>query len=97
MNNYTAIKEGFKVLDKELFDQGFTLTFDNGVFASVKFGYGTYSDEGKTTAEVAIIDNKDNWYVFDQGELTIYPHGSEINARVTTDELAEILYLAKRL
>ena len=97
MNNYTAIKKELKVLDKELIDQGFTLTFDNGVLASVKFGFGSYSDEGKTTAEVAIIDNEDNWYVFDQGELTIYPHGSEVNARVTTDELADILYFAKQL
>jgi len=97
MNNYTAIKKELKVLDKGLIDQGFTLIFDNGVFASIKFGFGSYSDEGKTTAEVAIIDDKDNWYVFDQDELTICPYGSEVNARVTTDELAEILYLAKQL
>jgi hypothetical protein len=96
MNNYIAIKETTRGFSKEFTDQGFGLTLSNGVYASVKFGFGSYSDEGKTTAEVAIIDKEDNWYIFNGKEL-VQAEGTDINPRITTDELVEILNLAKQL
>lgn len=96
MKAYTIIKVKTRVLDKIRVDEGFALTFDNGVLASVKFGFGSYSDEGKTTAEVAIIDSKDNWYIFNGKEL-VKADGIDVNPRVTTNDLVEILNLAKQL
>jgi hypothetical protein len=98
MNKYIAFRDEATVLDKKRVDEGFTLIFDNGVLASVKFGFGSYSDEGKTTAEVAIIDDKDNWYIFNGKELERVPDQyPDVNPRVTTNDLVEILYLAKQL
>ena len=96
MKAYTTTKEKAHVLDKIRVDEGFALIFDNGVIASVKFGFGSYSDEGKTTAEVAIIDSKDNWYIFNGKELE-QADGPDVNPRVTTNDLVEILNLAKQL
>ena len=96
MKVYTTFKEERRVLDKIRADEGFALIFDNGVIASVKFGFGSYSDEGKTTAEVAIIDSEDNWYVFNGKELE-QADGPSVNPRVTTNDLVEILNLAKQL
>jgi hypothetical protein len=96
MKVYNTFKEEERVLDKIRVDEGFALIFDNGVLASVKFGFGSYSDEGKTTAEVAIIDNKDNWYIFNGKELE-EADGVDVNPRVTPNDLVEILNLAKQL
>jgi hypothetical protein len=96
MNRYNVIKEELQVPSRTLVDEGFTLTFDNGVFTSVKFGFSSYSDQGKTTAEVAIIDSEDNWYIFNGKEL-VKADGIDINPRVTTNDLVEILNLAKQL
>ncbi len=96
MNNYIAIKETTRGFSKEFIDQGFCLTLTNGVYVSVKFGFGPYSDEGKSTAEVAIIDNEESWYIFNDGQL-LKSDGTDINPRITTDELVDILVLAKAL
>ena len=96
MKAYNTFKEERRALDKIRVDEGFALIFDNGVIASVKFGFGSYSDEGKTTAEVAIIDSEDNWYIFNGKELE-QADGVDVNPRVTTNDLVEILNLAKQL
>ena len=96
MKAYMTFREESTVLDKKRVDEGFTLIFDNGVLASVKFGFGSYSNEGKTTAEVAIIDSKDNWYIFNGKELTKCD-GPDVNSHTTTNDLVEILNLAKHL
>ena len=96
MKVYNTIKEEERVLDKIRVDEGFALIFDNGVIASVKFGFGSYSDEGNTTAEVAIIDSEDNWYIFNGKELE-EADGVDVNPRVTPNDLVEILNLAKQL
>ena len=41
--------------------KGFKMTFDNGYTISVQFGSGTYSDGGKTTAEVGAWDSNGEW------------------------------------
>ena len=96
MKAYTTIKEELQVPSRTLVDEGFTLTFDNGVFASIKFGFGSYSDQGETTAEVAIIDSEEYWYVFNGKELK-KADGIDVNPRITTNDLVEILNLAKQI
>jgi len=97
MNNYIAIKETTRGFSKDYVDQGFCLTFANDIYVSVRFGTGHYCDQGKTTAEVAVIDKDNNWYIYNDGTLTMCPDGTDVNPRVSTDDLAEILMLAKRL
>ena len=96
MKAYTIFKEETRVLDKTRVDEGFMLIFDNGIFASVEFGFSSYSDRGKTTAEVAIIDSKNNWYIFNGKELE-QADGTNVNPRVSTNDLVEILNLAKQI
>ena len=100
MNNYITIKEVTPYgvnLSKEHINEGFCLTFANSVYVSVRYGSGNYCDQGETTAEVAVIDKNNNWYIYDNGKLTMCPDGTDVNPRVSTDDLAEILMLAKRL
>ena len=94
MNKYNVIKE--QLSGSKFVDQGFNITLGNNVYVSVMFGTGSYSDQGETTAEVAIIDSKDNWYVFNGKELE-QSDGPDVNPRVTTNDLVEILYLAKQI
>ena len=97
MNNYITIKETTPGFSKDFIDEGFCLTFANKVYVSVRFGTGHYCDQGVKTAEVAVIDKDGNWYVYYDGNLTITPHGTDVNPRVSTDDLVEILVLAKNL
>jgi hypothetical protein len=43
------------------YNNGFHITFENGYTISVQFGKGNYSDQGKTTAEVAAWDPDGEW------------------------------------
>jgi hypothetical protein len=68
------------------------MTFDNGCTISVQFSKFNYSDQGKTTAEVAawngngdwMIWNGDNWNVLTNGDTDVMP-------RQTTDDVAMLI------
>jgi hypothetical protein len=94
MNKYNVIKE--QSAGSKYVHQGFNMTLENNVYVSVMFGTGAYADQGETTAEVAVIDIKDDWYIFNGKEL-LKADGTEINPRITPNQLIEILNLAKAL
>jgi hypothetical protein len=74
-------------------DGGFQITFDNNCTISVVYHKYSYSDQGKTTAEVAAWGNKTgNWLVFEDGQWREIPEGSEVMPRKTADEVAELIY-----
>jgi hypothetical protein len=77
--------------------KGLQLTLSNQVLVSVIFGFGSYSDQGETTAEVAVIDKNDNWYIFENSKLIPSPDGSDVNSYIEPDQLVDIMYLAKQL
>ena len=93
--NVTKEKIGFESITRE----GFSMLLANDVCVSVIYGDGSFSDKGETTAEVAVIDNKGNWYIPSESfdKLVAFPLGSEVIPRVTPDELVTILDLAKQL
>ena len=95
MNKYNVIKERLSS-NTNYFKEGFNMTLENNVYVSVMFGSGTYSDQGETTAEVAVIDSNDNWYIFNGTEL-VEADGPDINPRTKPDDLIVILNLAKAL
>ena len=72
---------------------GFQMTFQNGCTISVQFSKFNYSDQGKTTAEVAawnsnkdwMMYNGDNWIVLTDGETDVMSHQ-------TTDDIAMLIY-----
>jgi len=95
--NYHVIKNSIPIYPgKTVKDEGFQLTLSNGVLISVTFSFSSYSDKGVTTAEVAVIDKDDNWYVFRDGEL-YNENMSAVNANITPNELAEIMFIARAL
>jgi hypothetical protein len=74
-------------------DGEFQITFDNNCTINVLYHKSSYSDQGKTTAEVAAWSNKtDKWMVFNDGQWIEIPYSSEIMPRQTADEVAELIY-----
>ena len=73
-------QEGFGKMQ----DKGFFIRFNNGYEVSVQFGTYNYSDNGKTTAEVAVFDPK--------GELVKLGEHDDVLGRVTPERVAELIY-----
>jgi hypothetical protein len=86
---------------KDINHDGFHMTFDNGSTISVMFGKNTYSDEGKTTAEVAVWDKDGDWYILNEDDnhnsLIKSPYGSDIIGHCNSNLVAFIMNLAKNL
>ena len=87
-------------VDKVYNQDGFQMTFANGFTISVVFGKYTYSDEGETTAEVAVWDKDGFWYVLNDEDnhmsLIKLTSGSDVMGRCTADLVASIMNLARK-
>jgi hypothetical protein len=74
-------------------NKGFTLTFDNRITVSIRWGCMNYSD-GRTNAECAAwnADTRDWIHVigFDY-------YGDDVLARLSTDEVAKFIYMASTM
>jgi hypothetical protein len=72
---------------------GFIMTFSNGYTISVSYSERSYSDQGETTAEVAVWHSKeDHWLAFEDGAWVIVPDGhSEVLGHQTPDQIAELI------
>ena len=95
--NYNLLCEEAMISGTDYGTKGLQIRLSNQVLVSVIFGFGSYSDQGETTAEVAIIDKNDNWYIFENGKLIPSPDGSDVNSYIEPDQLVDIMYLAKQL
>jgi hypothetical protein len=84
--------KAFKTTIERGFSEGFQMTFQNGCTISVQFGKHTYSDSGKTTAEVAAWDNTGNWLMFDEDKWTEIENGSDVMPRQTASDVAKLIY-----
>lgn len=63
------------------YNNGFTMTFENGCTISVQFGKANYAsivDGVSISAEIAIWDQNDNWYAFENGGVTGYCNANEV-------------------
>jgi len=79
-------------VDKEYGRDGFQMTFANGCTISVIFGKHTYSDNGKTTAEVAAWHPNGNWMYHQEGDWIEISEDSDVMPRRTADEVAKLIY-----
>ena len=75
----TKIMSEFKIVSNG-FNHGYSMTFENGYTISVQFSEMNYSD-GKTTAEVAVIDSDGEWYQLVDGD--------DVIGWQTTDDVAK--------
>jgi hypothetical protein len=87
--------------EKNEVNHGFQMTFANGCTISVQFSKGNYCDQGETTAEVAVRDKDDNWYVLNEEDnhmslIKVEEH-SDVIGHCTTDLVAFIIELTKKL
>jgi len=83
---------GDKVIEFSDFWNGVNITFSNGWCVSIQQGESHYCTVGKT-AEVAIFDDKDNWYAFDEEKRDIYipDEGTYVNGHLDADDIAKII------
>jgi hypothetical protein len=90
----------FRATNNE-FNNGFHITFSNGVTVSVQFSRINYCDGGIETAEVAIWDEKDYWYVLDENNnhmsLIRVEEGSDVIGYCTPEMVASIMGMASKL
>ena len=71
---------------------GFTFVFSNGWSVSIQQSENHYATVGKT-AEVAIFDENDNWYVYDEEKHDIFKSDEDtyVNGWVNADDIAKII------
>ena len=96
------MKKAFSThVEKDINTNGFQMTFANDVTVSVMFGKYNYCDQGETTAEVAIWDADDNWYILNEDDnhmsLTKVHSGSDVIGHCNSNLVAFIMDLAKKL
>jgi len=72
-------------------NRGFTMTFDNRVTVSVRWGTANYSD-GKTTAEVAAWNTDTHEWVHVPGFASI-----DVIGHLTSDQIAEFMFAASKM
>ena len=74
-------------------NKGFTMTFQNRITVSIRWGEANYSD-GKTTAECAAWNADTHEWVhvsdFDYGSDDVLP-------RLNTDQVAKFVYMASTI
>lgn len=70
---------------------GFHITFENGCTISVQFGKYTYSDQGKTTAEVGAWHSNGNWMIHQEGDWIEISEGTDVMPHKTADEIAHLM------
>ena len=81
----------FKAENNE-FHHGFQMTFDNGCTISVQFSKYNYSDQGKTTAEVAAWNGNGDWMMWNEDNWNVLTNGdTDVMPRQTTDDVAMLI------
>ena len=78
---------------------GFTMTFSNGYTFSVSYSEFSYSDQGQTTAEVAVWHyEEDHWLAFEGGAWEMVPDGdSAVLGHQTPDQIAHHMEIISKL
>ena len=74
-------------------NRGFTMTFQNRITVSVRWGEAYFSD-GKTTAECAAWNADTYTWVHVEG---FDYHGDDVLARLTTDQVAKFIFVASTI
>ena len=81
----------FKAENNE-WHHGFQMTFENQFTISVQFSKHNYSDQGKTTAEVAAWNSNGDWFYFDDNKWNIIENkDTDVMSHQTTDDVARMI------
>ncbi len=71
---------------------GFQMTFENQCTISVQFSKHNYSDQGKTTAEVAAWNGNGDWMMWNEDNWNVLTNGdTDVMPRQTTDDVAMLI------
>ena len=76
-----------------VYQNGFSMRFENGYTISVQFSERHYSD-GETTAEVAAWDAEGNWIQFEERDKFIL--GGDIMKWQTTNDVAKLIEIVSK-
>jgi len=75
---------------KNDFNKGFQMTFSNKMTVSVMFGKMSHS--GDDTAEVAVFNDNDIWFILDQDDnLVPVKDGTDVMTWVSANKVADII------
>jgi hypothetical protein len=80
-------------LNDHPYNKGFTMTFQNRITVSIRWGSMNYSD-GKTTAECAAWDADTHKWVYVIG--FDYNH-DDVLGHLTSDDVAKFIYMASTM
>jgi hypothetical protein len=80
-------------LNDHPYNKGFTMTFQNRITVSIRWGCMNYSD-GKTTAECAAWNADNHAWVHVVG---FNYYGDDVLGRLSTDDVAKFIYMASTM
>ena len=83
--------KAFETFVDDYMHNGFKMSFENGFTISVQFHASHRCDGGNTTAEVAIWDNDNNWYLFSDGTWQKMPAYTEVMSYQTSEQVANLI------
>ena len=94
MSNTDTVSDSLNRLDliTSDYNRGFTMTFQNRITVSIRWGKANYSD-GKTTAECAAWTAAHKWVHvigFDYND-------DDVLGRLSTDDVARFIYMASTM
>jgi hypothetical protein len=93
MSNSISDKLARLNLNDNPHNKGFTMTFDNRITVSIRWGEMNYSD-GKTTAECAAWNADNHAWVHVVG---FNYYGDDVLGRLSTDDVAKFMYMASTM
>ena len=89
------VRKAFRTYDTSMMsgNKGFIIAFANRWEVSVVWGFdASLSDDGRTSAEVAIFDPELNWYTLDgQRDKLVKAVQTDVMSHVTPEVLANIM------
>ena len=85
------MSKAFKTFVDDYSHDGFSMSFDNGFTISVQFSKYHRCDAGNTTAEVAIWDKEDNWYLYNEGVWCKLTQYAEVMSYQTAEQVANLI------
>lgn len=93
MSNSISDKLARLNLNDNPHNKGFTMTFQNRITVSIRWGEMNYSD-GKTTAECAAWNADNHAWVHVVG---FNYYGDDVLGRLSTDDVAKFMYMASTM
>lgn len=88
--------KAFKTFVDDQSHDGFSMSFKNGFTISVQFSEHHRCDAGNTTAEVAIWDKENNWYLYDEGTWEKVIEGGVVMNYQTAEQVAHLIEIISK-